>query len=115
MSNSIANLNTKYNQIYLQNQALSNAIATNHEKYSADYHKIEYKSQGLAPLQTAKTVLFYIYYGIFIIMAFFVWSSTMKRYIKIIILFAFAAFPFAAFYLENMFYQKIIMRFWKTL
>jgi hypothetical protein len=95
-----------YKTIRAQNKTLYNSILNTNEMYSNNENRIKYKTINYEQTRYILTIVFYLYYAVFLIfMLMIFFSKTIKWQIKMIFVIFFLVYPFIIYFVENWFYQ----------
>jgi hypothetical protein len=86
----------------------SQELQNNQDKYSTDYQQSVYQNIETTKIMKASNYLFWGFYAILILLSYFLYLEPIMSYkIKLLILAAFALYPFYIYMLEKMVYYMI--------
>lgn len=104
-----ANANYIYQLIKSQNDMLSQNVKYLTEMYSTDDTQTDHMDTKYKSLKTVNFYLFIVYFCFLAILLFFLFGTTkIGVFVKILIALCFGAYPFVAYYIENIIYVGIM-------
>ena len=94
-----------YNILNQQNLAIAPTIQNTKDVYSTDDQKSQYQSAQNANLDTINIALYYVYYGLLVVVAYIlIMKTTMNIYIRVGMAAMFVVYPFVINYIEYYLY-----------
>ena len=94
-----------YNIMNQQNLAIAPTIQNTKDMYTTDDQKSQYQSMQTANLDTINIALYYVYFGLLIVVAYIlIMKTTLNIYIRVGLGVLLLAYPFIINYIEQVLY-----------
>jgi len=97
-----------YQSIKNENDLIMETIPNMEIAYSSDTQKIEYEKKNISDLDTANTVLFYIYYALFVFFAILIINKNISKYSKFAIVVILLLYPLLIYKIQKAIYLGLI-------